>query len=939
MSFDVIILAGGLGTRLRSVVSEVPKCMAPVAGKPFLFYLLSSLRRYDVSRVVLSVGYLKESVFHWLGSEDGSSVPSGGEWPFDIVFAVEDQPLGTGGGIRLALSKCHEDRVVILNGDTLFNVDLGALVAAHDRSLSTVSAEAGTMMALKPMTSFDRYGAVEMEKVYDKVGKVLSFKEKGYCEEGLINGGVYSIRKDLIDMSSHPDKFSFENDFLVKEAAFARVAGMVSDSYFIDIGIPEDYGKAQGELKELTAVMDLNLPSGKRFLFLDRDGVINRQIEGDYVREWSQFEFIPGIREAIGRWSLEFEKIFIVTNQRGVGRGLMTEASLEDIHTRMLEEIRHFGGRIDGIYVSTSTDPSDHQRKPQTGLFERACADFPEVVPEDSVMIGDSPSDREFASNCGIEFVPFGSKEVVSKQPAGTISSRTKMIARNTLFLYFRMFVLLVIGLFTSRVVLKALGVEDVGVYNAVAAMVTSFTIITNSLSTAISRFITYGLGKNQVGDKKWDLHKVFSTGVVIEGILSGIILILVELVGVWFLNSHMNIPPERLGAANYVLQFSVLMLAANLMSVPFNAVIIAHEKMKAFAYISLLEAVLKLGVAFALYLSPIDKLVTYSALMLFVSIIVRAVYASYSSRFHECRGKIVFDRDILKEMAGFAGWNFFGSASYLCNTQGISIITNIFFGVAVNAARGYAVQVEGIVRQFVTSFTTALNPQITKSYAEGDRSYCYHLVCKGAKYSWILMLLFAVPFVFESDILMRLWLGDYPKYTDIFVPLAVAANMVDMLGNSMAILEMATGNIKKYYLIVGGVSFLVFPISWICFALGAAPESSYIVYIIVYAALVAIKMLILRRQIGFPSSMFGKEVLVRIAIVTIFSFAVTAIVAWAVPEGIYELLAVLVVSTLSIGCSTYLWATTPGEKSFADAKAGEILSRLKIKGHFLNRD
>ncbi len=927
MKFDVIILAGGLGTRLRSVVSEVPKCMAPVGGKPFLYYLLSSLRRYDVGRVVLSVGYLKESVFRWLGSENGANVPPGGDWPFEIDFAVEKEPLGTGGGIRLALSKCREENVVVLNGDTFFNVDLETLVEIH----CSLSPSSSTVIALKRMISFDRYGSVEIEMASEKLGKVLSFREKEFCEEGLINGGVYSLKRSLVDLSSLPEKFSFEKDFLVGEASRGMVEGMISSSYFIDIGIPEDYERAQLQMKEIRDVMEVNLPSGKRFLFLDRDGVINRQIVGDYVRDWSQFEFISGIREAIAGWSAEYERIFIVTNQRGVGKGLMSESSLEDIHSRMLEGIKEYGGRIDGIYVSTATDSSDHDRKPQTGLFERACADFPEVTAAESVMVGDSPSDAEFASNCGMAFVRMGGKVKASSLPPGTISNKSKRIAKNTLFLYFRMFILLVIGLFTSRVVLKALGVVDVGVYNAVAAMVTSFTIISNSLSTAISRFITFGLGKSEGGDKKWDLHKVFSTGVLIEGILAGIVLILVELVGVWFLNNHMNIPAERLGAANYVLQFSALMLVASLMSVPFNAVIIAHEQMKAFAYISLLEAVLKLGIAFALYVSPIDKLVTYSALMLLVSVIVRAVYASYCNRFRECRGKLVFDRDVLKEMAGFAGWNFFGSASYLCNTQGISIITNLFFGVVVNAARGYAVQVEGIVRQFVTSFTTALNPQITKSYAEGDRSYCYQLVCKGAKYSWILMLLFAIPFVFESDILMRFWLGDYPKYTDIFVPLAVVANMVDMLGNSMAILEMATGNIKKYYLIIGGVSFLVFPISWICFALGAAPESSYIVYIAVYALLVVIKMLILRRQIGFPAAMFRSEVLRKILYVTLFSFGVTAIVAYCLPGGVWRLLAVVLVSTLSIGCSTYFWATTPGEKAYADAKVREILTTLKL--------
>ena len=249
---------------------------------------------------------------------------------------------------------------------------------------------------------------------------------------------------------------------------------MISSSYFIDIGIPEDYERAQLQMKEIRDVMEVNLPSGKRFLFLDRDGVINRQIVGDYVRDWSQFEFISGIREAIAGWSAEYERIFIVTNQRGVGKGLMSESSLEDIHSRMLEGIKEYGGRIDGIYVSTATDSSDHDRKPQTGLFERACADFPEVTAAESVMVGDSPSDAEFASNCGMAFVRMGGKVKASSLPPGTISNKSKRIAKNTLFLYFRMFILLVIGLFTSRVVLKALGVVDVGVYNAVAAMVTA---------------------------------------------------------------------------------------------------------------------------------------------------------------------------------------------------------------------------------------------------------------------------------------------------------------------------------------------------------------------------------------------------------------------------------------------------------------------------------
>lgn len=504
-----------------------------------------------------------------------------------------------------------------------------------------------------------------------------------------------------------------------------------------------------------------------------------------------------------------------------------------------------------------------------------------------------------------------------TSSPETLPSDRSRRIARNTVLLYFRMFLLMAIGLFTSRVVLQALGKTDVGVYNAVGGVVMMFTVVTNSLSTAISRFLTYGMGERDAGGTT-DLRTVFSTGIVVELILSGIIFLLVETVGLWFLNGHYNIPPDRLGAANWVMQCAMLVLVINLVSVPFNAVIIAHEQMRAFAFISIVEAVLKLGVALLLSVSGFDKLKTYAVLMVAVALAVRGIYAAYCRRFPECRGRLVFDRETFRKMTGFAGWNFFGSASYLCNTQGVNIVTNLYFGVAVNAARGYAVQVEGIVRQFVTSFTTALNPQITKSYAEGRRSYCYELVCKGAKYSWLLMLLFALPFAFESDRLLTLWLGDYPAYTDIFVPLAIVANMVDMFGNSLAMLAMATGEIRRYYLIVGGITFLVFPVSWLCFALGMPPQTAYVVYIIVYSLLVGVKLLILKGQIGFPPAEFVRETVWKVLSVTVPSVLVTGLVWFLLPASVWRLVAVLAVSTGSIALFSWLFAATPGERAYA---------------------
>ena len=387
---EAVILAGGLGTRLRSVVSEVPKCMAPVDGKPFLQYMLEWLSRFDMSHVVLSVGYLREVIFAFIDSR---------EWPFEISYAVEEEPLGTGGGIRLALTKCREDRVIVLNGDTFFNVDLKALTFA-----------APVTLALKPMRDFDRYGAVDLAG-----GLVTGFHEKTACTEGLINGGVYALVRSRLDLAFYPGRFSFEKDLLEPLAAARLVAGQVQEGYFIDIGIPADYTRAQRELPEIRAVLkasDALLAVGADTLLLDRDGVINRWLPGDYVDSWEKFSFLPGILESLREWAGHFRRIFLVTNQRGVGKGRMTQEQLETVHARMRSEIAAAGGRIDGIYLCTAVSEDDPRRKPNRGMFDEILAAYPDVRPERTVMLGDSRYDREFAANCGIGFVLMETAEI-----------------------------------------------------------------------------------------------------------------------------------------------------------------------------------------------------------------------------------------------------------------------------------------------------------------------------------------------------------------------------------------------------------------------------------------------------------------------------------------------------------------------------------------------
>ena len=388
---DVVVLAGGLGTRLRSVVSEVPKCMAPVAERPFLYYLLNYLSDFPVERVVLSVGYLREKIYEWIDE-------CRQDFPFEILYAIEEQPLGTGGGIRLALEKCVAEKVAILNGDTFFDVDLNSFSYFHDKCGAMLS------VALKPMESFSRYGSVAVSDA----NVITAFNEKCFCERGLINGGVYLADRNALMqyLSAKPEKFSFETEVLQQLAGTDSLYGFSCNGYFIDIGIPEDYARADRELKIASGTLCLKSVLKEDItpdtLFLDRDSVINRLRVDDYVKCVDEFEFLPGVLKALAAWSKIFKRVIVVTNQRGVGKGVMSHASLVEIHEFMVNKIVDAGGRIDAIYYCTALTNEDYNRKPNPGMANQAVADFPEIDLAMSVMIGDSKSDEEFAINAGI---------------------------------------------------------------------------------------------------------------------------------------------------------------------------------------------------------------------------------------------------------------------------------------------------------------------------------------------------------------------------------------------------------------------------------------------------------------------------------------------------------------------------------------------------------
>lgn len=508
-----------------------------------------------------------------------------------------------------------------------------------------------------------------------------------------------------------------------------------------------------------------------------------------------------------------------------------------------------------------------------------------------------------------------------------TTSENKKRIAKNTLLLYVRMLFLMLISLYTSRVILNALGVQDFGIYNVVGGVVAMFNIISGSLSGAISRFITFEIGK---GDEE-KLKKVFSASVTIQLILSLIIVVLIETVGVWFLNAKMTIPVERIVAANWVLQFSIITFVINLISVPYNATIIAHEKMSAFAYISIFEGLGKLAVAFLISLSPIDRLIFYAILMCIVAISVRFIYGIYCKRhFEECSFHYHFDKDILKQMFSFAGWNFIGAASSILRDQGGNIILNMFFGPAVNAARGIANQVNNAINGFVTNFMTALNPQITKSYAKGDRKYMMSLIYQGSRLSFYMLLLLSLPILANTHYILVIWLKLVPGHAVTFVQLILIFTMSECISNPLITAMLATGKIRDYQIVVGGLQIMNLPIAYVCLRMGCIPESVILVAIILSQCCLAARLFMLRGMIGLSSKLFMRKVYLNILLVTITAAILPIIVSLQMEEGLLTLVISLIVCLCSSALSIFYVGCSKNERIYAINKLKQVVNKVR---------
>lgn len=443
----------------------------------------------------------------------------------------------------------------------------------------------------------------------------------------------------------------------------------------------------------------------------------------------------------------------------------------------------------------------------------------------------------------------------------------TKKIAKNTLYLYFRTILIMGVTIFTSRVILDVLGVEDYGIYNVVGGFVSMFSVLSGTLTVASQRFIAYELGKDNS-----KIQQVFSTTVSIHLLLALLLFFLLESFGLWFLNCKLNIENERLYAANWVFQCSIVTFCLNLICIPYTAAIVAYERMSAFAYISLCEVIVKLGCCYVLYIICFDSLILYAILMLIVAIILRVIYSSYCvQKCNGCKYRLMLDKEIFKEMFGFCGWNFIGSTASMLNGQGINILINIFFGVTLNAARGIANQIDNAVNTFVQNFMMALNPQITKSYAAGDFRYMNDLIIRGTKFAFFLYWIMGAVFFVNIDYILSVWLKQVPEYTALFLRCTIIYTMIQTFAQCLYTTILASGKIRKYQIIVSSLFMLAFPFTYIFFKMGFPAEFAYVSTIICAIVCLVARLLIMQQIVPlFSSERFVKEVIIKVFIAVI---------------------------------------------------------------------
>lgn len=504
---------------------------------------------------------------------------------------------------------------------------------------------------------------------------------------------------------------------------------------------------------------------------------------------------------------------------------------------------------------------------------------------------------------------------------------QNKRIARNTILLYFRMFLTMAISLYTSRVVLNTLGIKDFGIYNVVGGVVMLFSFLNSSMSSATQRFFSYELGKKNFEQ----LKKVFSMSVNIHAIIAVAIFVLAETLGLWFLNARLNIPHERINAVNWVYQFSILSFIITVLSVPYNATIIAHERMKVYAYVSIVEVCLKLMIVFVLLASGFDKLKMYSMLVFCVTALIWLIYRTYCKRnFTETSYQFFWEKSLYKTLMNYAGWNLFGNVAAVTFNQGINIMLNLFFGPAINAARGIAYQVNSAVNGFVINFQMAMNPQIIKSFASGETKYMHQLIYQGAKYSFFLLFALTLPILLETETILKLWLKIVPEYTLIFTRLVLINVLIDCISGPLMTAAQASGKIRLYQTVVGSLLLLILPLSYLFLTLGFPPQVT--LYVSIFISIIALfsRLRIIGPLVNLSIQKFTRHVLVRILLVVLVSSILPTVVVLCNNSGLIRFLTVCIVSLISITLTIYWIGLRNTEQIFMQDKFRQFICQIK---------
>lgn len=474
------------------------------------------------------------------------------------------------------------------------------------------------------------------------------------------------------------------------------------------------------------------------------------------------------------------------------------------------------------------------------------------------------------------------------------------------------MLLIMAVSLYTSRIILNALGVEDFGIYNVVGGVVMMFVFLNGTLGNATSRFITIELGKKDFNK----LNRVFRSAFTIHLLLMFIILLLAETIGLWLLNYKLAIPENRLFAANVVYQISVISCCITITQVPLNASIIAHERMNIYAYLGVSDVLLKLIVAAIISQNSSDKLIIYAFLLFIISVGMYCFYHIYcKTNFKEYSCKLLFDKDIFKDMLSFSSWSLFGSLAYVLKDHGVNIVLNIFFGPSINASRGIAMQVSTAVSSFSQNFTVALNPQIYKAYASKEYQRMISLLFKGAKFSFFLLLFFATPIILEAEYLLRLWLGSVPNYAVLFTRLVIVNSLLETYTYTIGASVQATAKIKWYQIFVGSTLLLNLPITYLFLTKGYEPQIAFIIAILLTVISLIIRVLILNKLIYISIKRFILDVFGVTISVTLLSAIIPSIIEIIMQPGIEKFITICIVSFISTASTIWIIGLSKSEK------------------------